>query len=118
MIERFTIIENNTEALDQKSFAYFQKVSELNIYRKKLKETNQELLSSILSFKRLKKLLLKRRVILQNIHLLKKRINRKTFSYTKILRGIRYYEDILFGMVADIGNTIVYALALFGLYYL
>jgi hypothetical protein len=117
MIDRFTIIENNAEALDRKSFAYFQKVSELGVYRKKLKEVDRDIFANLLSFPTLRKLIMKRRVILQNIHLLKKRINRKSFSYTKILRGVRYYEDVLFGIVADIGNTITYALALFGLYY-
>lgn len=117
IIERFSIIENNAQALDRKSFAYFQKVSELGIYRKKLADVNREILANIVFVNKLGKLILKRRVILQNIYLLKKRINRKTFSYTKILRGIQYYEEMLFALVADLGNTVVYALAIFGLYY-
>ncbi len=118
LIDRFRLIEDNPDFIDKKSFAYYQKLSELATYKKKLREINAEIVKNLLSSpSKYKKLLLKRQVAIRNIRLLRRRLTKRSFSYTKLLRGLRYYESLFFEFLGDIGNIFLYALFVFSLYY-
>ena len=112
--ENLTLFQRNEDFIDKSSGIYFKTLRELNTYRQKLREVNHEIFSpkNLFSQDTEKKVYLrvKKRLILQNIRLIKNRLSRRRFSYTKIAKGVRYYEDIVIALIGGTGNAIIYAL--------
>ncbi len=98
---------------DTGSFVILKNLRELSIYKERLAATKKEILRSLFwnSAKR-KRLILKKRLIEQNIQIIESRISKKTFSYTKLAKGIWYYEDVIVFIIKSITDIVLYSLAL------
>ena len=98
---------------DTGSFIILKNLRELSIYKERLAATKKEILRSLFwnSAKR-KRLILKKRLIEQNIQIIESRISKKTFSYTKLAKGIWYYEDVIVFIIKSITDIVLYSLAL------
>ena len=109
------------EKISENSFLYYKNIRELDIYKTKLKETKKDIFSSILHFRfkgELKtKLLLKQKLIEQNISLLKNRISKKNVPYMQIVKGISYYSDVFFYLIRSLGDLLLYSLFLYSIGY-
>lgn len=98
---------------DTGSFIILKNLRELSLYKERLAVTKKEILRSLFwnSAKR-KRLILKKRLIEQNIQIIESRISKKTFSYTKLAKGIWYYEDVIVFIIKSITDIVLYSLAL------
>lgn len=72
----------------QVDFTYFSKSKELEFYQQKLQEVNVRLIKAYVSFQfsHVEALSLRKRLIVQNIEITKKRINDLSFSYSMVVK--------------------------------
>lgn len=105
--------------VDTSSYVYFKNLRELGIYKEKLREINKEVLRAFFAPKEKKiRLALKKRLILQNISLIQNRIENKKFSYTRIVKGFQYYQDILFYIIRSTADIALYTMFSVGMFLL
>lgn len=104
---------------DTQSFVFYKNLRELHIYKQKLSETNRNLFIATILFQKEKqqRLRLKKRLIVQNIQLIKNRIKNIRFSYSKIVKGIEYYMDVGIFSLVYIGDIILYGIFFFSLFF-
>lgn len=107
--------EESKKTVDTNTFVFYKNLRELNLYKDKLKEVNHDIILARVQFQadRINRLNLKRRLIEQNIKLLENRLKNSTFSYTKIVKWVHYYEDLFFGLIGTISDTILYSIFIF-----
>lgn len=100
------------EKIDTHSFIYFKNKRELDIYKKSLKKNNKALIKAFFTFQRekVKRLLLKRKLLVQNIQIIDNRIKNTNISYTKIVHWLDYYAELFFGMIRSLSNVLVLSL--------
>ena len=112
--------DNNSIKKDTNSFIYFKNKRELDIYKKKLNITEIDIIKKILTFQfsKVKKLLLKKKLIAQNIEIINNRINNRVISYTKILHGIEYHINNIYHIIDMITSTLVYTIFLYTVAYI
>lgn len=79
--------------IDTNSFIYFKNKRELDIYKKAHQNNDSAIVKTFFTgkFSLLKRLLLKRRLLLQNIQIIENRLQNKSVSYTKLVHGFDYY---------------------------
>lgn len=84
--------------IDTNSFIYFKNKRELDIYKKTLQKNDSALIKSLFSgnLTLFRRLMLKRRLLLQNIQIIENRLENKAVSYTKIAHGFGYYNQLFF----------------------
>ena len=82
------------------TFAHYKNLRELSVYEERLRMVKKEIRK--LFFTRgdkKKRLLLKKRLLEQNILITRSRVLGRTMSYSRIVKGVKYYADIaLFGI--------------------
>jgi polyribonucleotide nucleotidyltransferase len=112
--------EKKEEKKDVNSFIYFKNKRELAIYSKKLSSTELDIIKSIFTFQfsKVRKLLLRRKLISQNIEIIDNRINNRVISYTQMVHGVEYYVDNIFAAIKLITNVLTYTLFLYTLSYI
>jgi hypothetical protein len=105
-------VAEKKEKKDTNSFIYFKNKRELDIYKKKLSSIEIEILKSVFSFQfsQLKKLLLKRKLVSQNIEIIDNRINNRIISYTQMIHGMEYYVKSIFSIIDMITNIFFYTM--------
>ncbi len=105
---------------DMNSFIYFKNKRELDIYKKKLNSIEIEILKAIFTFQffQIKKLLLKRKLVSQNIEIIDNRINNRIISYTRMIHGMEYYIKNIFSTIEMITNIFFYAIYLYTIFYI
>ena len=105
---------------DTNSFIYFKNKRELDIYKKKFSTIEIDIIKKILTFQfaQVKKLLLKKKLIAQNIEIIDNRINNRVISYTKILHGIEYHIKNIFHILDIITSMLIYIIFLYTLVYI
>ena len=105
---------------DTNSFIYFKNKRELDIYKKKLNFTEIDIIKKILTFQfsKVKKLLLKKKLIAQNIEIIDNRINNRVISYTKILHGVEYHIKNIFHIIDIVTSILVYTIFLYTIAYI
>lgn len=98
--------------VDSNSFIYYKNQRELALYKENLKKTEIQILKTIFTFQfsYLKRLLLKKRLLVQNITIIDNRLNNKNISYTKVVKGFSYYTDLILSGVQEISYIFTYAL--------
>lgn len=103
------------EKKDTNSFIYFKNKRELDIYKKKLSSIEIEIIKSIVTFQfsQLKKLLLKRKLVSQNIEIIDNRINNRIISYTQMIHGMEYYIKSIFSTIGMITNIFFYTMYIY-----
>ena len=74
--------------VDTNSFIYYKNLRELNTYKENLNAVEIEILKSIVKFQfsKIKRLLLKKKLLEQDIQIINNRIHNKNISYTKIVK--------------------------------
>jgi hypothetical protein len=112
--------DTNWVKKDINSFIYFKNKRELDIYKKKLNTTEIDIIKKFLSFQfsKVKKLILKKKLISQNIEIIDNRINNRIISYTKILHWIDYHINNIFNIISIITNILIYTLFLYTIGYI
>lgn len=112
--------EDEVETIDTNSFVYLKNKRELSIYKKRLRKNTRDIIKKILSFKfsDLKRLLLKRKLLKQNIQIVQNRIHQKQVSYTKIVHGFGYYRDQFFALVYWISLLMTAVMGLYSFVYI
>ena len=111
---------------DIKTHTYLKNRIFLNKYKQKLKENNIEILKNIIVFilpfwksEEIKQgIIVKRKVIKQNIYLFRAKIDWKAFSYTKTLKGLNYILDAIFGFFVYIKDYLFFVVLLYSLLFL
>ena len=68
-------------------------------------------------FSKIKRLLLKKKLLEQDIQIIDNRIHNKNISYTKIVKWTKYYSDIFFTIFQKIWDIIFYSLLLYSIAY-
>ncbi len=114
------IVENSNKPaveVDKSSFAFYKNLRELKIYKTLLKNTEILIFTRLFHFEftEIKRLFLKRKLLSQNIQIITNRIDKKNFSYTKIVRGFGYYIHVLLSVIAYVGDILLYALLLYSI---
>ena len=74
--------------VDSNSFIYYKNQRELALYKQNLNKTEMQILKSLLTFQfsQIKRLLLKKRLLVQNITIIDNRLNNRNISYTKVVK--------------------------------
>ncbi len=105
--------------VDTNSFIFYKNLRELNIYKANLNKVVIDILKALLSlqFAQVKRLRLKKKLLEQDIQIIDNRIHNKNISYTKIVKGTRYYVDILLKMFQKIGDILLYSLLFYTIFY-
>jgi len=108
------------EKIDTGSFVYFKNKRELDIYKKSLSKNTVDIIKSIFSFRfdQMKRLLLKRRLLSQNIQIIDNRLNNRNISYTRIIHGFGYYVTIFFSFIEMIAHLLAITLFFYIVAYL
>lgn len=112
--------KSKTPTIDTQSFVFYKNIRELHIYKQKISEINRDLFFATILFKgeKQKRLRLKKKLVLQNIQLIQKRIRNTHFSYTKIIKGVRYYFDVILYVFRFLWNITLYIVFFFSVSYL
>ena len=86
------------QALDKKSFVYYKLLRELALYKRKLSQTERDMFWATLRFNIEKKndLRIRKKLLLQNIAITERRLENKSFSYTRVIEHARAFEDRFF----------------------
>ena len=111
---------NTGKKVDTNSFIYFKNKRELDIYKKTHQKNDSAIVKAIFSFQfaQAKRLLLKRRLLKQNIAIIENRINNRSISYTKIAHGMDYYINSFFGFISTLATTGLVGLFFYVLVYI
>ncbi len=110
--------ENSRKEINQ--FVYYKILRELNIYKQKLKEINYKILKYTILFKKteLIKLKIKKKLIIQNIQLIKNRLKNNKFSYTKIIKWFDYYKNIIIFLLQYLWDIFIYIIFIYSLFFI
>ncbi|NDK19388.1 hypothetical protein GW819_00950 [Candidatus Gracilibacteria bacterium] len=111
---------NEEKKIDTQSYVFYKNLRELNIYKEKLHRTQKDLFIAIILFQKEKitRLSIRKRLIIQNIQLIEKRIKNVKFSYTSIVKGFQYYLDVIIFLLKTIGNYMVYIIFIYSLFFI
>jgi len=71
-----------------------------------------------LHFDDLKRLLLKKKLLSQNITIIDNRIHNRNISYTKVVKGAQYYFDLCFLFFEKLTDILLYTLFLYTVLYM
>ena len=111
---------------DKSSNEYLKTRLFLNKYKQKLSENNKEILKNCCVFvfpfwkneEKRDLILLKRSVLKQNIYLFKAKLEGKTFSYTKTLKGFAFIMDSIFEFFKYIKDYLFYVVLFYSILFL
>ena len=106
--------------VDTNSFIFYKNLRELNIYKENLNTTEILLLKALFKFQfsQVKRLLLKKKLLQQNITIIDNRIHNRNISYTKVVKGTTYYLDRLFYFFQKLTDILLYSLLLYVITYI
>ncbi|MDD2892226.1 MAG: hypothetical protein PHQ95_04635 [Candidatus Gracilibacteria bacterium] len=106
--------------IDTQSFIFYKNLRELNLYKEKLRNVQKDLFIATISFQKekIKRLSIRKKLIIQNIQLIEKRIKNIQFSYSSIVKGFLYYVDISIFLAKIIGDYFIYIIFLYSLFFL
>ena len=81
--------------VDTNSFIFYKNLRELNIYKANLNKVVIDILKSLITFDfpQVKRLRLKKKLLEQDIQIIDNRIHNRNISYSKIVKGTKYYTD-------------------------
>ncbi len=106
--------------VDTNSFIFYKNLRELNIYKANLNKIVIDIIKSIIffDFHKTKRLLLKKKLLEQDIQIIDNRIHNRNISYTKIIKGTKYYTDGFLAIFQKIGDVFLYWLAFYSFVYI
>lgn len=102
--------KKDEEKIDTSSFIYYKNLRELSLYKDRLKQVKKEIFRALFANAvKKKRLRLKKKFIKQNIKIVESRVSKKRFSYTKIIKWLMYYEEVLVYLFRTISDIILYS---------
>jgi hypothetical protein len=106
--------------VDTNSFIYYKNQRELNLYKENLNKNDIQIVKAILTFHfwKIKRLLLKKKLLSQNIQIIDNRIHNRNISYTKIVHGFQYYVDMFLSGINQIATIFTYTLFVYLIIYI
>ncbi len=106
--------------VDTNSFIFYKNLRELNIYKSNLNKVVIDILKSIIlfDFYQIKRLLLKKKLLEQDIQIIDNRIHNKNISYSRIIKWTRYYTDGFLSIFQKIGDIVLYWLFIYSIIFL
>lgn len=106
--------------IDTKSFIFYKNLRELNLYKEKLHVVQKDLFIATIFFKKDKitRLSIRKKLIIQNIQLIEKRIKNIKFSYSSIVKWLGYYTDISIFLLKRMGDYIIYIIFIYSLFFI
>ncbi|MDD5377057.1 MAG: hypothetical protein PHH16_02980 [Candidatus Gracilibacteria bacterium] len=106
--------------IDTQSFIFYKNLRELNLYKEKLRIVQKDLFLATIFFQkdRIVRLSIRKRLIIQNIQLIEKRIKNVKFSYTSIVKGLQYYTDIGIFLLKTSGDYMIYNIFVYSLFFI
>ncbi|OIP54093.1 hypothetical protein AUK10_01550 [Candidatus Gracilibacteria bacterium CG2_30_37_12] len=109
----------SAKKIDTQSFVFYKNLRELDLYKKKLRSLQKDLLTATILFQNEKiiPLTIRKKLIVQNIQLIEKRIKNTKFSYISIVKGFNYYVDVIIYLLKMIGDYILYIIFLYSLFF-
>ncbi|MDD2694136.1 MAG: hypothetical protein PHY14_04370 [Candidatus Gracilibacteria bacterium] len=112
--------EEQKKKIDTNSFIFYRNLRELNIYKENMRATQIKIVKALFSFqfRDLKRLLLKRKLLSQNITIIDNRIHNRNISYTKVVKGAQYYFNLTFLFFEKTADILLYTLFLYTLTYI
>lgn len=120
IINYFWLNKNENNYIDKNSYIYFKTLRELNIYKQKLKKIKLDILKAQFFFQKDKKikLQLKKKLIIQNISLIKKRLSKNKFSYVKIIKWFEFYSNMLIYFLQKIWDILIYSILIYSIFFI
>ena len=122
LINNYLNIKNQSkkEKIDKNSYNYFKILRELNIYKEKLDLVNKNILKATFSFnnEELKKLKIKKKLIIQNIWILKSRLNNRIISYVQIVKWVDFYAKVLLYFLQKLWDLFLYSLLIYSFFFI
>lgn len=102
------------------SFSYYKNLKELDVYKQKLKEVEKSLFKARILFKKelVARLTLRRKLILQNIAIIQKRLGNSHLSYSQIVRGAQTFINLFLLLARALGNALTHTFILISIGYL
>lgn len=106
--------------IDTQSFIFFKNLRELNLYKEKLHTTQKDLFLATILFQKDKivRLTIRKKLILQNIQLIEKRIKNIRFSYTSIIKWVQYYIDVVVFLCKLSWDYLLYSIFLYSIFFI
>lgn len=106
--------------VDTNSFIFYKNLRELNIYKANLNKVVIDILKSLITFDfpQVKRLRLKKKLLEQDIQIIDNRIHNRNISYSKIVKGTKYYTDSFLLIFQKIWDIFLYWLFLYSIIYI
>ncbi len=106
--------------IDTQSFIFYKNLRELSLYKEKLHIVQKDLFIATILFQKEKitRLSIRKKLIIQNIQLIEKRIKNVKFSYSSIVKWIEYYTDITIFLCKLIGEYILYIIFIYSIFFI
>jgi hypothetical protein len=103
--------------VDTNSFIFYKNLRELNIYKANLNKVVIDILKSLITFDftQTKRLLLKKKLLEQDIQIIDNRIHNRNISYSRIIKWTKYYTDGFLSIFQKIGDITLYWLFLYSI---
>ncbi|MDD5197915.1 MAG: hypothetical protein PHN60_03585 [Candidatus Gracilibacteria bacterium] len=113
-------IPSKEKKIDTQSYVFYKNLRELNIYKEKLHAVQKNLFIATVFFQKEKiiRLSIRKKLIIQNIKLIEKRIKNTQFSYTSVVKGLVYYTDISIFLLKIIGDYLIYIIFIYSLFFI
>lgn len=113
-----TVVEE--KKIDTQSFIFYKNLRELNLYKEKLRTVQKDLFIATILFQKDKitRLSIRKRLIIQNIQLIEKRIKNIKFSYSSIVKWVQYYTDISVLLLKKIGDYLIYIIFIYSFFFI
>lgn len=113
------------EVIDKESYSFLKTLLLLEKYKEKLKDNNKNLLQNIAivalpfgkNIEKRDKILLKRKVIKQNITLLKAKKQGSIWSYTSIVKGYNKIFDLIWELLQSISRVLLYVVVFYSFFF-
>ncbi len=101
--------------VDTNSFIFYKNLRELNIYKSNINKVYIDILKSLFlfDFHQTKRLLLKKKLLEQDIQIIDNRIHNKNISYSRIVKWTKYYTDGFLSIFRKIGDIVLYGLLIY-----
>jgi len=106
--------------IDTQSFVFFKNLRELNLYKEKLSITKKDLFKATFLFQKDKiiRLNIRKKLIIQNIQLIEKRIKNIKFSYTNVVKWIQNYVEMFVFLCISFWDYLIYIIFIYSLFFL
>ncbi len=106
--------------IDTNSFTFYKNLRELNLYKEKLTLVKKDLFIATILFQKEKatRLSIRKKLIIQNIKLIEKRIKNIKFSYSSIVKWLGYYRDIIIFSFKEIGEYLMYSIFIYSIFFI